>query len=81
MFFDRVIRDYPPHFLVISDNEMNYIKLTNAREDLRNLQDLEARYQATLNKIQDRIKEKLSIITQLEPPNESKQVSETNEES
>ena len=79
MLFDTVYRT--PHFLVISDSEMNTIKLNNAREDLKNLEDLEAYLNKRLAIVQDRIKEKLSIITQLEPPNESKQVPQTNEES
>lgn len=81
MFFDTFIRELPPHFVVISDSEMNYIRLNNAREDLRNLKDLEARYEATLKILQDRIKEKLSIITQLEPPNETKEIHEASTES
>lgn len=81
MFFDTLIRELPPHFVVISDSEMNYIQLNNAREDLRNLKDLEARYEATLKILQDRIKEKLSIITQLEPPNETKEIREDSTES
>ena len=79
MLFDTVYRT--PHFLVISDSEMNAIKLNNAREDLKNLEDLEAYLNKRLAIVQDRIKEKLSIITQLEPPNESKQVPEANGES
>ena len=79
MLFNTV---YPsPHFLVISDTEMNAIKLSNAREDLKNLEDLETYLNKRLAIVQDRIKEQLSIIAQLEPPNETRQVSETNEES
>ena len=79
MLFDTVYRT--PHFLVISDAEMNYIKLNNAREELKNLEELEVYLNKRLTIVQDRIKEKLSIIAQLEPPNESKQVPQTNEES
>ena len=73
MFYDRVFRDYSRPVLVISDSEMNQLKIDQIERSNMLLEESIDRYTVAIEELKDKLHKNKQAVLALSPskPNES----------